>query len=172
MGFESRASALRRHRFLAASARDAWLREELARCVAGTDVPGDPAGHAVATDPLDSHELSAPGLAHMQTPAAPRHVDASFTPWADAAPSESRPAPGMTLGLAAPVVDQGGGLRFPVQQLCAELATAATVRALLAALAEQSRAIALVREAHALGAATLPPEVAATLERAGRAALI
>lgn len=102
----------------------------------------------------------------MHTSAAARLPDASFTPWTDASTREGSPTDDVVLGTRASAIESAASLRFPVQQLYAELATAATVRALMAALAEQSRAIALVREARALGAATLPPEVAAALERA------
>jgi hypothetical protein len=58
---------------------------------------------------------------------------------------------------------------MPVDHLVAGMAYGDVVRDLIASLTEHARAIALVREAHALGAASLPPEVAAALATAAHA---
>lgn len=178
MGYEPRTSALRRFRHLVAFARDAMLREELARCAARDDATaadedcctGGPHDLHDLHDLHDRHEHLAPA-SPMQTPAAARLHDVSFTPWVGATAEETSAAAEGVLGALTPSVEPAAGARFPVEHLYAALATPSVVQSLLSVLAEQSRAIALVREAHALGAATLPPEVAVVLERVAAAAL-
>lgn len=64
---------------------------------------------------------------------------------------------------------------FPTETLWAGLSTPAVVRGAVEAVSIQSRALAAVLQAHRDGAASLPPELLATLEsalQAGRGAVV
>ena len=152
MGYESTTCAARRLRRYTDATRDMTLRTEL---LALLETPASPTTMPLAEGPTAS---SAPGTASMHTPPLANSVS-SYVPWT-----------GERLvgepGIASSPVDVALAPRLPVEHLERAMGCGDVMRELMACLATQARAIALVREAHALGAVSMPPEVAAALAAA------
>ncbi|HYD51215.1 MAG TPA: hypothetical protein VEA99_01260 [Gemmatimonadaceae bacterium] len=99
----------------------------------------------------------------MHTP--PLAGRTSYVPWTSerlAGDSSTTPTP----SIPRADVDIAIAPRMPVEHLERAPADRDVLRELMSCLAAQARAIALVREAHSLGAASMPPEVAAALAAA------
>ena len=158
MGYESSVCAARRLRRLSDATRDAVLRTELLSVIAASSERVRPASPA---RPLGT---SATGTAAMQTQPHDAVV-ASYASVLGERPATVASPP----SLADVSFESVATPRLPVEHLVNSIACGDVVRELLASLTEQARAIALVREAHALGAATMPPEVAAALAAAADA---
>ena len=152
MGYESTACDARRLRRYTDATRDTMLRTEL---LALLETPASPTTTPLAEGPLAS---SVPGTASMHTP-----------PLANSA-SSYVPRTGERIagepGIVAWPADIALAPRLPVEHLERAIGCGDVMRELMACLATQARAIALVREAHALGAVSMPPEVATALAAA------
>jgi hypothetical protein len=150
MGFESPSCAARRLRRYTDATRDTALRAEL---LALLETPASP-----TTIPATPTATSFSDTAPMHTPPLADRVS-SYVPWTiERTESE--------LAIPASPADVALAPRLPVEHLERALGCGDVMRELMACLATQARAIALVREAHALGAISMPPEVAAALAAA------
>ena len=150
MGFESSASATHRLRRITDATRDVMLRDELLALIAP---PADHPSHPLAS--ARPSATSASGTISMHTPLSA--ASASLASWTGELTSAD---PGTT---STATYDAALAPQFPVDHLVTGLAYPDIVRALVASLAEHARVVSLVREAHALGAVTMPPEVAVAL---------
>jgi len=156
MGYESSACAARRLRLFADATRDTALRAEL---LALLETPIDP---TAITDGTPACTPSVP-LASRTT--------AMHTPALASAPSSGptlneRVVSEASSSVGERLADVPLSSRLPVEHLERAIAGGELVRELMACIATQARAIALVREAHAIGAISMPTEVAATLAAA------
>ena len=155
MGYESTACAARRLRRITDATRDMTLRSEL---LALLETPASPTTTPLADRPTAT---SVTGTASMHTPPLANSVS-SYMPWTG---ERIVGEPGVT---SSPV-DVALAPRLPVEHLERGMGCSDVMRDLMACLATQARAIALVREAHALGAVSMPSEVAAALAAAAGA---
>lgn len=164
MGIEPRGAAVRRLRSFASSSPDAQLRRYLLPLIAGTSMSGEFARGAL--------EIGSPGSTFVPSPSA-------HAPTAD--PQTTRSASDWPVPVAA---RWGGERTAPLSRLAdvdqeiepfaddpapvarALLSDDRVALELLAAAGAQQRALALVLEAHLLGATTLPEPVLRTVRDA------
>lgn len=164
MGYEPSPSAARRLHRVALTTRDAALRSELRSALVIR--PSFVSNSLAATEMLSTSAASS-------ATDSPRPASATPLTWtpADAGHENNGIVELCTFAPVVPNADLGSvdavlEPRFPTDAVLKPLATPELVRSLLDALGEQARALALVREAHALGAAVLPAEVLAVVAAA------
>jgi hypothetical protein len=160
MGYEPSPSAARRLHRVALTTRDAALRSELRSAlvirpsfVSNSLAANEMLSTSAASSATDSRPASTSPL--TWTPADAGHESNGIVELCTFTPV----VPNADLGSVDSVLEP----RFPIDAVLKPLATPELVRSLLDALGEQARALALVREAHALGAAVLPAEVLAVV---------
>jgi hypothetical protein len=161
MGYESSAFATRRLRRFTDATRDVTLRAELLELIA---TPPDGLATSARHSPAVRQAPRAPGTTAMHTPPVVATASAQYASWTGELLAADALACTPSIPYESVDVPQ-----LPVDHLVAGLAYGDVVRDLIASLAEHARVIALVREAHELGAASLPPEVAAALATAAHA---
>lgn len=164
MGIEPRGAAVRRLRSFASSSSDAQLRRYLLPLIAGTSMSGEFARGVL--------EIGSPGSTFVPSPSAlaptgDPHVTRSASDWpvpvaVHRGDEQTAPLPRLADvdQEIEPFADD------PSSVACALLGDDRVVAELLAAAGAQHRALALVLEAHRLGATTLPDPVLRTVRDA------
>lgn len=156
MGYESSACTARRLRHFADATRDPALRAEL---LALLETPIDP---TATTDGTSAFTPSVP-LASSTTA---MHIPSLASALSSSTSASERVVSEVGSHFGERLADVPLSSRLPVEHLERAIVGGDLVRDLMACIATQARAIALVREAHAIGAISMPTEVAATLAAA------